>query len=127
MHAVRYLLTAVSLASVLALSACNGSGSSTIGRSAVSVTKESRAESGRKYPLGPQFESQLEQMISREVAALGGKEGVPMELNRQVLLNIDYFLNNGRGFMTRGLRRGSKYIPMMKAIFRQKWQPEDLV
>jgi membrane-bound lytic murein transglycosylase D len=64
------------------------------------------------------------------VAALGvegGKEGVPMELNREVLLNINYFLNNARGFMTRSLNRGSKYIPMMKAIFRQKGLPEDLV
>ncbi|MDR2947351.1 MAG: hypothetical protein LBV79_11485, partial [Candidatus Adiutrix sp.] len=102
MHAVKNLLTAGILTAVLALTGCNGAGSSTIGRSAVSVAQESRAESGRQYTLGPQFESQLEQMLSREVAALGGKEGVPMELNRQVLLNIDYFLNNGRGFMTSG-------------------------
>ena len=127
MHAARYLFTAAVLAAALALSACVGSNSSTIGRSAVNVAHESRAESGLKYTLGPQFESQLEQMISREVVALGGKESVPMELNRQVLLNINYFLNNGRGFMTRGLSRGSKYIPMMKAIFRQKGLPEDLV
>ncbi len=127
MYSAKHLLTASALALALALPGCNGAGSSTIGRSAVSVAKESRAEGGRQYTLGPQFESQLEQMISREVAALGGKEGVPMELNRQVLLNIDYFLDNGRSFMTNGLSRGSKYIPMMKAIFRQKGLPEDLV
>ncbi len=121
-------IAALALAAALAAGpGCGGSGSSTIGRSAASVAKESRVESGRKYTIGPQYESQLEQMISREVVALGGKDNVPMELNRQVLLNINYFLNDARGFMTKGLSRGSKYIPMMKAIFRQKGLPEDLV
>lgn len=121
------IYSSLALVSVLALPACTSAGSSTIGRSALNVAHESQEEGGRKYTIGPQFESQLEHMISREVVALGGKENVPMELNREVLLNINYFLNDGRGFITRGLGRGSKYIPMMKAIFRQKGLPEDLV
>jgi membrane-bound lytic murein transglycosylase D len=121
-------IVALALTAALAAMALPGcGGSSTIGRSAVNMAKESQTGSGHQYTLGPQFESQLEQMISQEVEALGGKGNVPMELNQQVLLNINYFLNDARGFMTRGLSRGSKYIPMMKAIFRQKGLPEDLV
>ncbi len=118
---------ALALAAILGAAACAGQGpSSTIGRSAVSVAKESRAEN-RRYAIGAQYEQRLEEMISQEVSALGVKENVPMELNHQVLSNIDYFLNDGRGFITRSLSRGSKYLPMMKAIFRQKGLPEDLV
>ena len=125
----RIITAAATIAAILGLSACvgGGAGNSAIGRSAANVVQESQAEGGQQYTLGPQFESQLEEMISQEVVALGGKENVPMELNRQVLLNINYFLNDARGFMTRGLSRGSKYIPMMKNIFRQKGLPEDLV
>jgi membrane-bound lytic murein transglycosylase D len=117
------------LGAVAVLAACGGpSSSSTIGRSAVSVARESRAESGRTYTLGPQFEGQLHDLLGREAEALGGsREGVPLELNRQVLLNINRFLNEDRGFITRGLSRGSRYIPLMKNIFRQKGLPEDLV
>jgi len=112
-----------------AATACGGPAPpSTIGRSAVSVAQESRAESGRSYTLGPQFAGQLQDMLGREAEALGGsREGVPLELNRQVLLNINRFLNEDRGFMTRSLSRGSKYIPLMKNIFRRKGLPEDLV
>ncbi|MDL2227203.1 lytic transglycosylase domain-containing protein [Deltaproteobacteria bacterium OttesenSCG-928-M10] len=121
------LTAAMAIAAMLTIPGCTGADSSTIGRSALSAAKESRAEGGRHYAIGPQFEAKLEEMISQEVSALGVKESVPMELNRQVLLNINYFLNDARGFMTKGLSRGSKYIPMMKAIFRQKGLPEDLV
>lgn len=120
-----HLSVAALTAALLVFPACVGS--STMGRSAVNTARESQAGGGQSYTLGPQFENQLEEMISREAVALGVKENVPMELNRQVLLNINYFLNDARGFMTRGLSRGSKYIPMMKAIFRQKGLPEDLV
>ncbi|UQZ88633.1 hypothetical protein C4J81_05190 [Deltaproteobacteria bacterium Smac51] len=132
MRIAKHITASTLIAAMLAIPGCGGSGAgqSTIGRQAINVAKESRLEGGTSYSIGPQYEDQLRQMISREVAALGveeGKEGVPMELNRQVLLNINYFLNNARGFMTRSLSRGSKYIPMMKAIFRQKGLPEDLV
>ena len=116
------------LAGLAAAAACGGAPHSTIGRSAMSVAKESRAESGQHYTMGPQFANQLQDMLGREAEALGGsREGVPLELNRQVLLNINRFLNEDRGFITRGLARGSRYIPLMKNIFRRKGLPEDLV
>ena len=112
-----------------ALAACGGGPPpSTIGRSAVSVAQESRAERGQSYTLGPQFADTLQDLLRQETEALGGsREGVPLELNRQVLLNINRFLNEDRGFITRSLGRGSKYIPMMQDIFRRKGLPEDLV
>ncbi|MGL4207976.1 MAG: LysM peptidoglycan-binding domain-containing protein, partial [Candidatus Adiutrix sp.] len=105
--------------------------SSAIGKQAVTIAKETRADSQVKHDLGPQFELQLPLMISQEVVALGGpsygREGVPMEINRQVLISINYFTTERRSFMINGLSRGSKYIPMMQEIFRQKGLPEDLV
>jgi membrane-bound lytic murein transglycosylase D len=78
--------------------------------------------------LGPQFEERLEEMVGQEILALSGhKEDMPLELNQDVLVNLRYFLNDARGFMIRSLSRGQKYIPMMKAILRQKGLPEDLV
>ena len=125
LRAVLLLLGGAALAT-----ACGGAAPpSTIGRSAVSVAQESRAESGQSYTLGPQFDNKLQDLLRQETEALGGssREGVPLELNRQVLLNINRFLNEDRGFITRGLSRGSKYIPMMQDIFRRKGLPEDLV
>ena len=121
-------ISALILAAVACLSACGGASPSTMERSAVTVAKEGRAESGQ-YTLGPQFETRLSDLLQQETEALGGsqREGVPLELNRQVLLNINRFLNQDRGFITRGLSRGSRYIPLMKDIFRQKGLPEDLV
>ena len=115
-------------AAALATACGGGAPPSTIGRSAMSVAQESRAEGGR-HTLGPQFTGHLNELLEKEAEALGGssREGVPLELNRQVLLNINRFLNEDRGFITRGLARGSKYIPMMKSVFKSKGLPEDLV
>jgi membrane-bound lytic murein transglycosylase D len=67
-------------------------------------------------------------MVGQEIMALAGhREDMPLELNQEVLVNLRYFLNDARGFMIRSLSRGQKYIPMMKAILRQKGLPEDLV
>ncbi|MDR0621312.1 MAG: LysM peptidoglycan-binding domain-containing protein [Deltaproteobacteria bacterium] len=102
---------------------------STIGKQASQVAREGRSSGGQKYyQLGPQFEEKLDQMVGQEIMALAGhREDMPLELNQDVLVNLRYFLNDARGFMTRSLSRGQKYIPMMKAILRQKGLPEDLV
>ncbi|KXS56068.1 MAG: hypothetical protein AMR96_04795 [Candidatus Adiutrix intracellularis] len=124
----RFYLVLAFFGGLTIFTACGGGGlNSTIGRSAVTVAQEGGIGGKRNYTLGPQFEGRLHEMINQEVEALGGMEGVPLELNRQVLLNINRFLNEDRGFIRRGLNRGSKYIPLMKAIFRQKGLPEDLV
>jgi membrane-bound lytic murein transglycosylase D len=101
---------------------------SAIGRQANLVAKEGRSGGQKYYRLGPRYEKQLSGMVSQEYAAISGKkDDIPLELNQEVLINLNYFLNDGRGFMTRSLNRGQKYIPIMKAILRQKGLPEDLV
>ncbi|MDR1576908.1 MAG: LysM peptidoglycan-binding domain-containing protein [Deltaproteobacteria bacterium] len=120
---------AIGLISFLALAACGGpKPDSAIGRQANMVAREGRAGSHKYYRLGPRFEKQLNQMVDQEFLAIAGrKEDVPLELNQEVLINLNYFLNDARGFITRSLNRGQKYIPIMKAILRQKGLPEDLV
>jgi membrane-bound lytic murein transglycosylase D len=102
---------------------------SAIGRQANLVAREGRGGGGQKYyRLGPRFEKQLSKMVNMEYLAIAGrKEEVPLELNQEVLIHLNYFLNDARGFMTRSLNRGQKYIPIMKAILKQKGLPEDLV
>jgi membrane-bound lytic murein transglycosylase D len=99
-----------------------------MGRQANLVAKEGLESGHKSYRLGPRYEKQLAKMVSQEFQALAGqKEDIPFELNQEVLININYFLNDARGFMTRSLNRGQKYIPIMKAILKQKGLPEDLV
>ncbi|MDR1111673.1 MAG: LysM peptidoglycan-binding domain-containing protein [Deltaproteobacteria bacterium] len=124
------ILSLVALAAIMATSCGAGGGSrnSTIGRQASQVAREGRGGGQKYYQLGPQFEQRLDQMVGQEIMALSSrKEDLPLELNQDVLVNLRYFLNDARGFMIRSLSRGQKYIPMMKAILRQKGLPEDLV
>ncbi|MDR1657421.1 MAG: LysM peptidoglycan-binding domain-containing protein [Deltaproteobacteria bacterium] len=121
----------VLLAALLTTAASCGiqSNGSAMGRQASMVAREGReAGTQQYYRLGPKFEPQLDKMVGQEIMALAvRKEDLPLELNRDDLVNLNYFLNDARGFMTRSLNRGQKYIPMMKAILRQKGLPEELV
>ncbi|MDR2461007.1 MAG: LysM peptidoglycan-binding domain-containing protein, partial [Deltaproteobacteria bacterium] len=97
-------------------------------RAAANVANDSLNGNLKYYRLGPQFEQQLGAMVDTEFTSLSAKkEDIPIELNQEVLMNINSFLNDGRGFITRSLSRGQKYIPLMKAILRQKGLPENLV
>jgi membrane-bound lytic murein transglycosylase D len=97
-------------------------------RAAATVANDSLNGTLKYYRLGPQFEKELSGMVDTEFTSLyAKKEDIPIELNTEVLLNINSFLNDRRGFMTRSLSRGQKHIPLMKAIFRQKGLPENLV
>ncbi|MDR1677801.1 MAG: LysM peptidoglycan-binding domain-containing protein [Deltaproteobacteria bacterium] len=110
------------------VSCADSNRTSTIGRQASVVAKQGRSGGQKYYQLGPQFEENLDTMVGQEIMLLSGrKEDLPLELNQEVLVNLRYFLNDARGFMIRSLSRGQKYIPMMKAILRQKGLPEDLV
>lgn len=52
---------------------------------------------------------------------------IPHEVNRLVLMWVDYFQGRGRPHMERYLSRSGKYLPMMKEILHSKGMPEDLV
>lgn len=51
----------------------------------------------------------------------------PITVNSRVEGWIDYFTGKGRGHMERYLGRSSRYMPVMKQIFKKSGLPEDLV
>ena len=51
---------------------------------------------------------------------------IDIPLNRKVLSYIELFQGNLREFITEGLQRGSKYLPMIQAEFREQAIPLDL-
>jgi membrane-bound lytic murein transglycosylase D len=52
---------------------------------------------------------------------------IPLTHNSKVEFFIEYFQNKGRPTFSRWLSRSSRYIPMMKEVFKSKGMPEDLV
>jgi membrane-bound lytic murein transglycosylase D len=52
---------------------------------------------------------------------------IPMVLNDSVENHLEYFNTRGRDVFQKWLDRSARYIPVMKDIFREKNQPEDLV
>jgi soluble lytic murein transglycosylase-like protein len=50
----------------------------------------------------------------------------PIAINKQVKAYIVYFATERKGFTRRSLARGSRYLPMIKAIFQEYGLPEDL-
>lgn len=52
---------------------------------------------------------------------------VPVVLNDKVRTFIHYFANRKYDLITRAFERASRYLPMMRPIFREKGLPEDLL
>ena len=50
----------------------------------------------------------------------------PIQMNKQVRAYIVYFATERKGFTTRSLARSSRYLPMIKEVFREYGLPEDL-
>ncbi|MBI2002336.1 MAG: LysM peptidoglycan-binding domain-containing protein [candidate division NC10 bacterium] len=55
------------------------------------------------------------------------KHDIPVVFNEQVKIFIQYFQNRKWGVITRAFERASRYLPMMRKIFREKGLPEDLL
>ena len=53
-----------------------------------------------------------------------GEIGLP--INSKVQKWLNYFTGRGRRHMARYLNRSSRYIPMMKGVFRERGMPEEL-
>jgi membrane-bound lytic murein transglycosylase D len=56
-----------------------------------------------------------------------GKHDIPVVFNDQVKTFIHYFQTRKWGVITRAFERASRYLPMMRKIFREKGLPEDLL
>lgn len=87
-------------------------------------------ETGRSVlqPLGPPAENLT---AIEETAEEGYGEAtayqIPMVLNDSVENHLEYFKTKGRESFQKWLDRSSRYIPVMRRIFREKDLPEDLV
>lgn len=52
---------------------------------------------------------------------------IPLALNSKVEYFLTYFQTRGKQSFSRWLSRSSRYIPMMKEVFKREGMPEDLV
>jgi membrane-bound lytic murein transglycosylase D len=66
--------------------------------------------------------------IEEELKKLSHQSGIdfPIEMNKQVRGYIAYFATERKGFTARSLARSSRYLPMIKEVFREYGLPEDL-
>jgi len=55
-----------------------------------------------------------------------GAHDIPIPLNQRVLAYIDLFQGRLHDFIEEGMRRGSKYLPMIQSVFRAEGLPLDL-
>jgi membrane-bound lytic murein transglycosylase D len=60
------------------------------------------------------------------VKADAGMHDVPIPLNQRVLSYVELFQGRLHDFIEEGMRRGSKYLPMIQNVFRAEGLPLDL-
>ena len=57
---------------------------------------------------------------------LVGSHDIPIPLNQRVLSYIDLFQGRLHDFIEEGMKRGSRYLPMIQSVFRAEGLPLDL-
>lgn len=80
------------------------------------------AVSATLLPTAPTPE--LTSAVSADVAA--GEYDIPIPLNQRVLSFVTLFQGRLHDFLQEGMRRGSKYLPMIQDVFRAEGLPLDL-
>src|SRR5262245_42212504 len=76
--------------------------------------------------LAPPTVSPTELQDAVQSALQAGQHDIPIPLNRRVLEFIALFQGRLHDFLEEGMRRGSKYLPMIQAVFRAEGLPLDL-
>jgi membrane-bound lytic murein transglycosylase D len=71
-------------------------------------------------PASPELKDALRSDIQ------GGEHDIPIPLNQRVLSFIELFQGRLHDFLEEGMRRGSKYLPMIQNVFRAEGLPLDL-
>ena len=64
--------------------------------------------------------------VKDAVKADAGIHDVPIPLNQRVLSYVELFQGRLHDFIEEGMRRGSKYLPMIQNVFRAEGLPMDL-
>jgi membrane-bound lytic murein transglycosylase D len=72
----------------------------------------------------PPAPSDLKDTVESDL--LGMKHDIPIPLNQRVLAYIDLFKGRLHDFIEEGMKRGSKYLPMIQNVFRAEGLPLDL-
>lgn len=63
---------------------------------------------------------------SVQIDLKAGGHDIPIPLNQRVLAYIDLFQGRLHDFIEEGMKRGSKYLPMIQGVFRAEGLPLDL-
>ena len=72
----------------------------------------------------PSASAQLEQAVQSDLQS--GAHDIPIPLNQRVLSFIELFQGRLHSFLEEGMKRGSKYMPMIQNVFRAEGLPLDL-
>ena len=72
----------------------------------------------------PSASARLQSTVQSDV--LAGGHDIPIPLNQRVLSFIELFQGRLHDFLDEGMKRGSKYLPMIQSVFRAEGLPLDL-
>ncbi len=72
----------------------------------------------------PEVSAELKKAVSSDIQS--GEHDIPIPLNERVLSFIELFQGRLHDFLETGMRRGSKYLPMIQDVFRAEGLPLDL-
>jgi membrane-bound lytic murein transglycosylase D len=72
----------------------------------------------------PSASAELENTVKSDIQA--GEHDIPIPLNERVLSFIELFQGRLHDFLEEGMKRGSKYLPMIQNVFRAEGLPLDL-
>jgi membrane-bound lytic murein transglycosylase D len=67
---------------------------------------------------------ELKDAVTKDVAAT--EYDIPMPLNQRVLSFVSLFQGRLHDFLEEGMKRGSKYLPMIQSVFKAEGLPLDL-
>jgi peptidoglycan lytic transglycosylase D len=72
----------------------------------------------------PPPQAELRDIVESDL--LNAKHDIPIPLNQRVLSYIELFQGRLHDFIEEGMKRGSKYLPMIQNVFRAEGLPLDL-
>jgi membrane-bound lytic murein transglycosylase D len=72
----------------------------------------------------PNAPAELKDAVASDLLSV--KHDIPIPLNQRVLSYIDLFQGRLHDFIEEGMKRGSKYLPMIQNVFRAEGLPLDL-
>src|SRR4029077_8146417 len=72
----------------------------------------------------PAATSEVKELVESDLANV--EYDIPIPLNQRVLAYVELFQGRLHDFIEEGMRRGSKYLPMIQSVFRAEGLPLDL-